>query len=114
MENPFKDWMTIPEAVAMAREQGRRLENNDLRIHCRSRFGPEGLAVYIVSRGIIFGGAPEDFPTTERGTWLVHRSAVEQRLAERARGVGNPVFREPGQPGIPREGRGRKPKKPKE
>lgn len=101
---PITEWVTVDQAVNEAHEAGRKLEGPDLRKACRKTFGPAGLAVLITRDGIKTGGQPADYSGDAggRGVWLVHRSAVEQRLAERQRGAGNPAFRQPGQPGIRR------------
>lgn len=102
---PVAEWVTTDQAVveapAICERLGvaAKLDGHDLRRMCRERYAEQGLAVYVGKEGILTG--PVDYPGPGgRGVWLIHRRAVEQRLTERARGRGNPNFREKGQPGV--------------
>lgn len=109
---PITEWIPLFQAAREAAEAGRKLEPVNLAKDCRQRFGPAGLAALVTAHGVIIGASAEEYSSSlhkgGRSVWLIHRSALEQRLAERARGPGNPTFRQPGQPGIPKRGGRRK------
>lgn len=92
---PVNEWLTTEQAVALATERGRKLDGSDLRKHCRQRFAREGLAALIDSDGVKTGPGfnyrhcKEGGDMTGRGVWLIHRIAVERRLAERDMGPGH-------------------------
>lgn len=84
--------MTLTQAVRKAHEAGRKLDEIDLRKHCRQTYAAQSRAAYLTADGIRTGGQPSDYGHPGhgggRGIWLIREDALQERLDERAQGPG--------------------------